>query len=273
MFFRRCSRPLHSPCADRSAKARFADLFRRSRLPAFCHRAGLRRPSRVHIVHCGRRTNQTTKKIGRVVLVLANVFPCPDGGLTVRCEKLGPWVGSAGDKISNQDGRERSQGHAIAGKSCRNELMRRDFSDIRKAVRGFEHLAGPAVARLRPGKDLRQNAAQFLVTVLGIFFLACLVILATEDQRSCPFALVESQRKGKGRSCPKRVIPPWVALLPLARKWNKPPAWFERGQRERYPALLEWAHAWRRRRHRSLWCPSFGSQLMLVAVDITPACS
>ena len=79
----------------------------------------------------------------------------------MRCEELSPWIGSAGDKISNQYGGECSQGDAITGKSCRNKLMRRDFSNIGETVRGLEHLAGPAVARLRPGKVFARMLLNF----------------------------------------------------------------------------------------------------------------
>src|SRR5262245_19819093 len=116
--------------------------------------------SGLHIIQCRRRTNQASKKIGWVVFVLSDVFPRPNGGLTVRREKLRPWVEFSGDDISNQYGGERSQGHAITRKSGGNELMRRDFSDIRQTVRGLEHLAGPAVARLSFGKSLCQDPAQ-----------------------------------------------------------------------------------------------------------------
>ena len=154
MFFPRYSRKRHSPCADRSARARFADHFRRSRPPAFCHRAGLCFRSRVAHLPLWLGDESTPEKIGGVVLVLAHVFPCSDSGLSIGCEKFGPWVGPAGDEIPNEYGRECSQGHAIAGKSCGNKLMRCHLSDIRQAVWGFEHLPGPAVAWLRAGKVL-----------------------------------------------------------------------------------------------------------------------
>src|SRR5262249_24420957 len=129
-----------------------------------------------------------------IILVFSQIIPrCAFDFFPVHSKQLGPRISSFYTPIARHHCRYSSKGDAVAAIGGRHKLTFSIHADVRQAVRATNNLSRPAMINTRVRNDLFQASEQANKRLVGISFLACLVIFPAEHDVIEATAFIDSQ--------------------------------------------------------------------------------